>query len=208
MPATLLYLLRHGATEANLAHPPRLQGRCQDPPLAPVGVQQAEAIRDQLAGRNLHHCFTSPLLRAVQTAQIVCAPHGLTPEPLEALTECDVGRWGGLTWDEIRQREPETLAQFLAQPSTCPYPEGESLQEVYRRVAPTLDGLLTRFSGQNVLVVTHQVVCRAYVAPLCGLTLDQARQITLANGGCFTITRQGTNTTVLAEDSLSANHAL
>jgi len=90
---TYLYLIRHGATEANLARPPRLQGRRHDPPLARLGVRQAEATRDFLAIRPLDHCYCSPLLRAVQTAAIVAAPHGLSPRPLEALTECDVGRW-------------------------------------------------------------------------------------------------------------------
>ena len=71
---TILYLLRHGATEANLAHPPRLQGRRLDPPLAKLGVRQAEATRDFLAIRPIDHCYSSPLRRAMQTASIVAAP--------------------------------------------------------------------------------------------------------------------------------------
>src|SRR6478735_7363194 len=71
---TTLYLIRHGATEANLASPPRLQGRKHNPPLARLGVRQAEATRDLLAIRPIEHCYTSPLLRAVQTAVIVAAP--------------------------------------------------------------------------------------------------------------------------------------
>src|SRR5262245_66623994 len=104
---TTLYLLRHAATEANLAQPPRLQGRRHNPPLARLGVRQAEATRDFLAPRPLQHCYCSPLLRAVQTASIVGAPHGLSPEPLDALTECDVGRWEGLDRPTIRSLHPE-----------------------------------------------------------------------------------------------------
>ena len=63
---TVLYLLRHGATEANLARPARLQGRRHNPPLARVGVRQAELTRDFLAVRPIDHCFSSPLLRAAQ----------------------------------------------------------------------------------------------------------------------------------------------
>src|SRR4051794_37077927 len=90
---TTLYLIRHGATEANLASPARLQGRRQDPPLARLGVRQAEATRALLAICPLDACYCSPLSRAVQTAAIVAEPHGLTPQPLAALTECDVGLW-------------------------------------------------------------------------------------------------------------------
>ena len=70
---TVLYLIRHGATEANLARPARIQGRRHNPPLARLGVRQAEATRDFLAIRPIDHCYCSPLLRAVQTAAIVAA---------------------------------------------------------------------------------------------------------------------------------------
>ena len=71
---TLMYLIRHGATEANLAKPARLQGRRHNPPLARLGVRQAEMTRDFLGVRPLDHCYCSPLLRAVQTASIIAAP--------------------------------------------------------------------------------------------------------------------------------------
>jgi broad specificity phosphatase PhoE len=114
---TVLYLIRHGATEANLARPNRLQGRRHDPPLARLGVRQAEATRDFLAIRPIDHCYSSPLLGAVQTAAIVAAPHGLSPQPLEALTECDVGRWEGLDWQAVRYPDAEGYRRFHADPA-------------------------------------------------------------------------------------------
>ena len=110
---TILYLIRHGATEANLASPPRLQGRRHDPPLAQLGVRQAEATRDFLAVRPIDHCYCSPLLRAVQTAALVAAPHGVAPQPLEALTECDVGEWEGLDWGTVRARHPDAYRRYI-----------------------------------------------------------------------------------------------
>src|SRR5580693_1034054 len=101
-PKTYLYLVRHAATEANLARPARLQGRKHNPPLARLGIRQAEATRDFLAVRPIDICYCSPMIRALQTAQIVAEPYGLSPIPVEALTECDIGRWEGLDWQEIR----------------------------------------------------------------------------------------------------------
>src|ERR1700758_459933 len=121
---TILYLLRHGATEANLARPPWLQGRRVDPPLARLGIRQAEATRDFLAIRPIDCCYCSPLLRAVQTAAIVAAPHSLMPRPLDALTECDVGRWEGLDWQTIRDSDPGSYARFHGNPAESGYPEG------------------------------------------------------------------------------------
>ena len=180
---TVLYLIRHGATEANLARPFRLQGRRHNPPLARLGMRQAEATRDFLAIRPIDHCYCSPLLRAVQTAAIVAAPHGLSPQPLDALTECDLGRWEGLDWQSIRYLDAETYQRFMLDPAENGYPGGESFADVFRRVAPTIDDLLRVHAGEGILVVAHHVVNRTYLASLMGLSPDQARQVTLDNCG-------------------------
>ena len=193
---TVLYLIRHGATEANLARPARIQGRRHNPPLARLGVRQAEATRDFLAIRPIDHCYCSPLLRAVQTAAIVAAPHGLSPQPLEALTECDVGRWEGLDWQTIRSLDSEGFQRFHAHPAEFGYPGGESFRDVYERAMPALDELLRVHCGQSILVVAHHIVNRTYLAGLLGLTTDQARQVTLDNCGISVIHRAGAQTMV------------
>jgi broad specificity phosphatase PhoE len=190
-----MYLLRHAATEANLARPPRLQGR-RDLPLARLGIRQAEATRDFLAIRPIHYCYSSPLLRAVQTAEIVAAPHGLSPEPREALTECDVGRWEGLDWQAVRRVDAELYQRFLSDPAEQGYPGGESLADVYQRVASALDDLLDVHAGHSILVVAHHVVNRTYLAGLLGLSLDQARQMTLDTCGISVVVREDDVTTV------------
>jgi broad specificity phosphatase PhoE len=195
-PRTVLYLIRHGATEANLARPARLQGRRHDPPLARLGVRQAEATRDFLAIRPIDHCYCSPLLRAVQTAAIVAAPHGLTPVPVEALTECDVGRWEGLDWQSIRTVDAEAHRLFLANPAEHGYPGGESFADVHRRVAPAIADLLAAHAGESLLVVAHHIVNRTYLAGLLGLTPGQASQVILENCGISVVVRANGETTV------------
>jgi broad specificity phosphatase PhoE len=193
---TVLYLIRHGATEANLARPARIQGRAHNPPLARLGVRQAEATRDFLAIRPIDHCYTSPLLRAVQTASLVAAPHGLSPIALEELTECDVGRWEGLDWQAIRDLDADSYRRFHADPAEFGYPGGESFRTVYDRVIPAIKGLLERHRGESVLVVAHHVVNRVYLADLLGLALGQARQVKLDNCGISVVVRDGDETTV------------
>lgn len=193
---TTMYLLRHGATEANLAEPYRLQGRKSDPSLARLGVRQAEATRDFLAIRPIDHCYCSPMLRAVQTASIVAAPHGLSPEPLVELIECDVGRWEGLDWQAIRYLDAEAYQRFHANPVEQGYPGGETFADVHRRVVDVLDGLLLRHAGQAILVVAHHVVNRVYLAGLLGLSLEQARGVNLSNCGISVIVREHDKTSV------------
>jgi broad specificity phosphatase PhoE len=193
---TVLYLIRHGATEANLARPPLLQGRKHNPPLARLGIRQAEATRDFLAVRPIDYCYCSPMLRAVQTAAIVAAPHGLSPTALEDLTECDIGRWEGLDWQTIRNREATAYQRFMAHPAKHGYPGGESFADVYRRVSSALDKLLAEHAGKSLLVVGHHVVNRTYLAGLLGLTPDQARQVSLDNCGISVVVREGERTVV------------
>ncbi|HZT82547.1 MAG TPA: histidine phosphatase family protein [Gemmataceae bacterium] len=193
---TTLYLIRHGATEANLARPPRLQGRRHNPPLARVGVRQAEATRDFLAIRPIDHCYCSPLLRAVQTAAIVAAPHGISPVPLPELTECDIGRWEGLDWQTIRYLDAEAYQSFMANPGLFGYPGGESFRDVYQRASAALEELLAQHAGESILVVAHHIVNRTYLAGLLGLTPDQARQVRLDNCGISVVVRDGDETSV------------
>jgi broad specificity phosphatase PhoE len=191
-----MYLLRHAATAANLAKPARLQGRRTNPSLAPVGVRQAELTRDFLALRPLEHCACSPLLRAVETASIIAAPHGIKPQPLEALTECDVGAWEGLDWQTIRGRDAEAYRRFMADPAVNPYLGGESFGDVFRRASAALEELLATYAGQAILVVAHHVVNRTYLASLLGLAPAQARRLSLDNCGISVVVREGERTAV------------
>jgi broad specificity phosphatase PhoE len=193
---TTLYLIRHGATEANLARPARIQGRRHNPPLARQGVRQAEATRDFLAGWPLDHCYCSPLLRAVQTAAIIAAPHGVSPLPVDALTECNVGRWEGLDWQTVRYLDAEGHARFHADPAAFGYPGGESFADVHARVAPALDEILCRHEGESILVVAHHVVNRTFLAGLLGLGPGRARQVSLDNCGISVVVREGARTYV------------
>ena len=189
-------MIRHGVTEANLVRPPVLHGRRTDPSLAPLGVRQAEATRDFLAIRPIESCYSSPLRRAMQTAAIVAAPHGLSPIPLQNLTECDVGRWEGLDWQTIRGRDAEAYQRFIENPSVHGFPGGESFAAVERRVQLALEELLTRHAGQAILVVGHHLVNRTYLAGLLGLQPDQAGQLRLDNCGISVVVCEGKTATV------------
>ncbi len=179
--STRLYLLRHGATAANLVQPYRLQGRRTDAPLAPEGIRQAERARDCLARHSIQHFYTSPLRRAMQTAEIIAQPHGRSVQAIAELIECDVGRWEGLSWEMIQAGDGEKYQEFLADPATHGYPDGETFADVFARVTPVFEQLLRGHEGEDLLVVGHHVVNRVYLAALLGLPPARAREIKLDN---------------------------
>ncbi len=180
---TRVYLIRHGATAVNQAVPYRLQGRGSDLPLDPTGREQARLAAEALAGLRLSALYSSPMARALETARIVGRPHGLEPLAIDELTEADVGRWEGLTWDEILAADRERYERFHAQPGTVPYPDGESFLDVARRVTPAIASLAASHPGERIVVVGHNVVNRAYLAGLLGLPIDLARSLRQSNGG-------------------------
>jgi broad specificity phosphatase PhoE len=185
--ATTVYLLRHGATAANREVPYRLLGRTLDLPLDEEGRDQAQRAARVLESLPITAVYCSPLLRARETAHAIASKRGQEPIPLPELIEANLGRWEGLTWDQARDADPEYFAAFHAQPGTVPYPGGESFLDAQRRLTPAIAALAAAHPGERIVVVSHNVTNRAYLAGLLGIPIDLARTIRQANGGISVI---------------------
>ncbi len=185
-----VFLVRHGATEINLMAPPVLQGSGGDFPLCELGRWQAARVRDTLRDLRLCAIFSSPLRRAMETAQIIAEPHGLPVQPIPELREVDVGRWEGKSVREIAESEPDYYALFQKDPATHGYPEGESFADVERRVVPAMAGLFDRHPRGDFVVVWHNTVGRVYLAHLLGLGSSRAKRVVLSNGGISVLRRR------------------
>jgi len=166
--ATLIYLLRHGEVQG--AETRRFIGHL-DVPLSPVGERQCTIQAARLRGARLAALFSSDLTRARRSAEIIGAPHGLAPTIVPALREMDMGRWDGLTAGEIRAREPDAFADWMARVGEFPFPEGESVPDLLARVGPAFDAIAAAHAGQAVAIVAHggpnrALLCRALGVPL------------------------------------------
>ncbi|MEU3533849.1 MULTISPECIES: bifunctional RNase H/acid phosphatase [Streptomyces] len=153
-PATLV-LLRHGETP--LTPQKRFSGSGgTNPPLSAAGRDQAHRVADALARRGtVQTVLASPLTRTRETAEIVAARLGLDVVVEDGLRETDFGAWEGLTFGEVRDRYPDDLNAWLADPAARPTGGGESFAEVAARIAVTKDELVTAHAGRTVLLVTH-----------------------------------------------------
>jgi broad specificity phosphatase PhoE len=178
-----LYLVRHGATDNNRADPPRLQGRRTDPPLSEEGHRQAVATGRFLSAVPIHAVYSSPLSRARQTAQAIAEPHGLEVRIVEALIEADVGLWEGRSWDEIERTDPEAYQAFMDDAGVHPYLGGETIRTVFERSSPALLKLMADNPGRRIVAVAHNVVNRAFLAHLLGMTIARYRSVPQDNCG-------------------------
>jgi len=175
-------MVRHGATDNNLADPPLLQGRA-DVPLSVAGQQQAARTGELLAAQKISRVFASPLLRARQTAAAIASPHQLDVETVDALEEIDVGDWEGRSWREIAVSEPERYQQFMSNPAEYGYAGGENVTELYQRIQPAMESLLSANLGAQIVVVGHNLVNRTFLARLLGLPLARVRAVNQDNCG-------------------------
>jgi probable phosphoglycerate mutase len=169
--ATTTLLLRHGQTPLSAER--RFAGR-GDIPLTEAGERQAAAAAGRLAARGgIDVIVTSPLQRALRTAEEVARATGVPLEVEEDLVETDFGQWEGLTFAEASARWPDELKAWLANADVAP-PGGESFAAVGQRVLAALDRLLAEHQGRTLLLVSHvtpikTLACRALLAPPAGL---------------------------------------
>jgi broad specificity phosphatase PhoE len=200
--ATILYLVRHGATDANLQRPYVLQGRGMDLPLNETGRRQAQCVRKLFERRVIAAVYSSPLRRAFDTAQAIAEPHRLDVGTVDALIEADVGKWEGMSWDQIREGYPRECEEFQRDQSQYPYLGGESYRDVALRGIPALTELCERHVGRSVIAVAHNVVIRACAATLLGMPLTHAKDMNQNNGGVSVLRRQNGRTELITLNSV------
>ncbi len=164
----MIYLLRHG--EVAQADPRRFIGHL-DVPLSAHGEAQCHAQARRLSGATIAALYTSDLTRARRSGEIIGRPHGLTPTLVPDLREMAMGRWEGLTADQIRQREPDAFEDWMARIGEFPFPEGESVPDLVARAGPAFDAIVARAAGAAVAIVAHGGTNRALLCRTLGLPL-------------------------------------
>jgi alpha-ribazole phosphatase/probable phosphoglycerate mutase len=184
-----IYLLRHGQTAWN-ADNNRYCGRT-DIPLTEKGIEQAEAVEQQLWGVHFDGVYSSPLQRAALTAEIAT---GRAPVKDERLIEVDFGSWEKKTKEEFIPENPQLWRAWEDDPGAARAGgTGETGMEVVSRVDAFFNELLaTRRSG-NYLVAAHNGVNRLYLAYKLGMPLRNYRRILQENSSVtlFTLDEKG-----------------
>jgi broad specificity phosphatase PhoE len=176
---TRLLLVRHGETEWNK------EGRYHgvtDVELSKVGLEQARRLSQRLAKEKPDALYSSPLKRAMQTAQQIAEVHNMSIVPRDELRELNLGDFEGKRFrgagDEGR---PLEAAWEVGNVDFTP-PGGETLYQLHDRVAGFLSALGVRHSERTVLIVSHGGTLRVMICHLMGIELKYWWRLRIESG--------------------------
>lgn len=169
----LFLLLRHG--QNNLVDK-KLAGRLPDVHLNAQGQAQARRLAAELAELPITAVISSPLERAIQTAEPIARVHDLPVEVNEGLLEVDFGTWQGKSIKQLRRLK--LWKEVQERPGGFRFPQGETFVEAQSRVAETLGGLSTSHAEKDLIVcVSHCDVIRLAVAFYLDMPLDAFQRL-------------------------------
>jgi probable phosphoglycerate mutase len=139
--------------------------------LGDEGHGQAAALAEALADVPVAAVYTSPLVRAHDTARPLAERLGLEPVVVPDLRELDFGELEGLPHDDVRARYPELLSWPVA-PSGVTFPGGESVADLNRRAVAAVREIASRHAGTTAVLVSHSVTLRTILADALGMAID------------------------------------
>lgn len=198
MTVSRLVLIRTGETDWNK------QGRWQGwvaNPLNDHGRQQVQALANYVRHIGMGVLYASDLRRAVETAEHLTAKLDFDAVLDSRWRERDIGRWQGMTLDEIRAWYPDEFQALQADPYGFRVPGGESRADVQRRVRFALDDALALESVETVGVITHSTAIRALLDALVpGHSLSG---VVIGNSSVTTLARDGSIWHLVAANDLA-----
>jgi broad specificity phosphatase PhoE len=176
---TGLILARHGETAWNVEK--IFRGRA-DIDLDEVGIKQAELLGKYVSNWELAAIYSSPLKRALDTANIIARHSKVAVHTAGGLVDIDYGKWQSLPEQEVKTLYQDLFNQWRNSPHKVKMPGGEGLDDVRRRAVEVVDGILSRHQGY-VLLVSHRVVLKVLICYLLGLDNSHFWNISQAVGG-------------------------
>jgi broad specificity phosphatase PhoE len=168
-----LILVRHGETLHNVAG---IAQGWNDSALSDKGREQAERTAQRLASMNVTALYSSPLGRAVSTAEVIGKATGLKIRTLDDLREMSYGGWEGRSFLDVRREDEEIYQRWINDPA-CPCPNGESHDDVRRR----LERAFAVIDTERPVIVTHGTAIRIAATALLNLPVMASRNFAQDN---------------------------
>ncbi|HEU4605439.1 MAG TPA: histidine phosphatase family protein [Nitrososphaera sp.] len=164
----LVIFMRHGQADNNVSR--TLVGRHIESHLTSQGRQQVADAAKQLKTIPIDKVYASPVIRAMETAQIVCETLGMDYEVDERLYEIELGKLVGMNYEEVTTKYGDLFLRFYAEHDPVLDSFGvEPFAAVKQRVKSLLDHALEKHEDSNVLMVTHLDPIKAALSTMLDL---------------------------------------
>lgn len=161
-----IFLVRHGENIANLTK--EFSSRKVDYSLTPRGLLQAQQTAQYFTGKDIQAIYTSPLKRAVETAEIIASGSKLTPVVVEELREIDVG--------ELEEPPPtaekwalhnQIILRWFTGDLAARFPSGDDYYSLWSRMQAGLEQAVANRDGENIILVGHSGIFTATLKKIC-----------------------------------------
>ncbi|HEX8154834.1 MAG TPA: histidine phosphatase family protein [Thermoanaerobaculia bacterium] len=171
-----LILVRHGETLHNVAG---IAQGWQDSALSERGERQVRALARRLQSLGVDALYSSPIGRAMSTAQAIGDATGLEIRPLDDLREMNYGGWEGRSFLDVRREHEDVYRRWIADPGVA-CPGGESHDDVHQRMQRAMEHISGN-GAANAVAVTHGTAIRIAATVLLGVPVMTSRQFAQDN---------------------------
>ena len=181
----IIHLIRHGQTNWNKN---ALYQGTKDIPMNHKGIEESRILADRLKHFRIDTLYSSPLKRAVDTAQSINAHHKLDIVVRDNLREIELGEWEGLNREQVKAAYPKALGTFTKDTVDTRPPGGESFKDLSLRVQETLrDIVLSHGEDDEIVIVTHGGVIKNIIADILRMSLPDRRLLMIDNASLSTL---------------------
>ncbi|NOZ05625.1 MAG: histidine phosphatase family protein [Chloroflexi bacterium] len=168
----------------------RFQGQT-DSPLSAEGVEQAQRLARRLRDEPIQAIYSSDLVRARQTAQPIADRTGAPLYIRPQLREIDIGKWAGLTMEEIAAHYAEELEAWRQGDPHVRRGGGESYLEAQQRIVACIEDIVADHLNGQIAVVSHGGTIRALLAHVLDFSLNSLWRLQIANTSLNVLERYG-----------------
>lgn len=185
-----LYIIRHGETYWNIEG--RMQGT-KDSKLTEQGKMEALNLGESLKDTKIDYIYSSPLERAYDTSVLIRGERDIPIEIKNNLIEMNFGKWEGMLSDDVEKEYKEEHYTFWNEPHLYTTLDGETFEELIKRVKVALNEIVNKNKGENILLVTHAIVIKAIYAIVKGYEIEEFWNPPFIKNTCVTIVEYNEN---------------
>lgn len=200
---SLIIFLRHAQAKNNVER--ILAGRRNGFPLTDLGVQQAEKAASFLSSIKISAIYSSPIERALSTAQIVSDRLNMQLKVDDRLTEIEMGSFSGMAYDDMFAKHGNVFLKFYQDNPIIAQNGVETFSSVKKRVLDMIHHCSKEHKNQNILFVTHMDPIKAMISTILQLRPESLYELVIQNASLNIIKKEREAFSFVAINSMSAD---